>query len=466
MNLRERALKGGTYLVGRHFAMVALAVVGQPLLARMIGPAAYGIWVAARQIVDYASLLSGWGIDVYLLRKEGELSKEHADQGFTLLAILGTSGTLVTLLAVPWIQRWTRLAGFSWVLAGVVCSMPLSLVSWVALNQLERALEFRAPVRIELAGRVVFYSLGLALAFWGWGVWGLVCALWSERVLTLALLHRAAHYRPRLRYDRALAREMVGYGLGYAASTWIYQLRSLVVPFIVGRYANATAVGYIGLAERLLAALGFAKTIGWRLAMVVLAKVQDDRTRLGRAISEGVMLQVLALSPLLLVFGLLLPYLVPWVFGARWVPMEQIFPFLAVGYLASSMFNLHSSALYVLRRNGRVAIFYLAHVLLFGGAAFFFVRRLGWIGYGWAEIAALSSYAVIHLYTAAEVRGLDYGLALPISLATGLALFVYQIGWPAVLGLVALAAWPQTWRVLGRYTREILKPVQSPGTNA
>jgi O-antigen/teichoic acid export membrane protein len=460
VNLRRRAIEGGAYLAVRHFVAVALGLVGQPLLARMIGPGAYGLWIAGRQLSDYARGLCAWGIDVYLIRKEGELSQQASDEGFTLLGLLGLAGTALTLIALPWIQHWTRLTGLSPVLAALTAAIPLSLVSLVPFAQLERALDYRALAKIELAGRVLFYLVALALAAGGWGVWALVSAVWLEQIFSLVMLHLASAYRPHLHHDRLLAREMVGYGLGYSASTWIYLLRGLVLPFIVGRYAGATAVGYVGLAERLVAVLSFVKGAAWRLSMAVFAKVQDDKPRLARAINEGAMLQVLALAPVLMLFGLLLPYVVLWIFGLKWMPVGRIYPFIAAGCLANSMFNLHSSALYVLRRNGQVAVFHLVHIILFAGAAFLLVRRLGWIGYGWAELAALPSYVVLHIYTATEVEGLHYRLALLLALGAGLALFGSQLGWPAWLGLAALALWPETWRVSVRYLKELFRPNQ------
>jgi O-antigen/teichoic acid export membrane protein len=454
VSLRRRALQGGAYMTVRHLVVAALGMIGQPLLARMVGPASYGLWVAARQLSEYVRGVCGWGIDVYLIRKEGELSRQAADQAFTLLALLGLVGSALTLVMLPSIQHWTRLNGLSWVLAAIIATMPLSLVSLVPFAQLERALDYRALAKIEVGGRVLFYAASLALAVSGWGVWALVSAIWVEQLFTLVMLHLAAAYVPRLHHERTLAKEMTGYGLSYAASTWVYQLRALVVPFIVGRYAGPTAVGYVGLADRLVVSLTFVKSAAWRLSMAVLAKVQGDRVRLGRAVSEGAILQALALAPLLLLFRLVLPYLVPWLFGFKWKPVEHIYPFIATGYLVNSIFSLDSSALYVLRRNGQVAVFHLLHVILFAGAAFFLVRRLSWIGYGWAEIAALPSYVLLHRYAAAEVGELHYAPVLLFALAAGLALFGEELGWPAGIGLVALALWPGTWKFCARYLNE------------
>ena len=453
-SLRQCAIKGGTYLAVRHSVGVVFAVIGQPLLARIIGPPAYGLWVAAVQLSTCVRSLSGWGIDVYLIRKEGELPRITCDQAFTMLASLGLIGTGLTLTAIPLIERWTRLHGLPPILAAVSAAMPLTLIALVPAAKLERALDYRVLGTIELVGRGIFYVVALALAAHGLGVWGLVVGVWLEQVFSVTMLHIAAEYKPRFRHDPALAREMVRYGLGFSGSVWLYQLRGLVSPFIVGRYAGAAAVGYIGLAERLVAVAGFAKDATWRLSMAVLAKVQDDKSRLGRAVTEGSRLQVLAMASTLLMLGLVLPQVLTHFFGEKWAAVAQVYPFIAAGALANSVFNIHASVLYVLRRNNNVSIFNGAYVILFGAAAFLLVRGAGWLGYGWAELIAIPSYTLLHAYTAAQVQSLDYRFTIPLALAAGSAFFWSYLGAPALSGLLIVGLYPATWKLLHRYASE------------
>jgi O-antigen/teichoic acid export membrane protein len=453
-SLRQSAIRGGTYLALRHSVGVGFAVVGQPLLARIIGPPAYGLWIAAVQLSTCVRSLSAWGIDVYLIRKEGELPRITCDQAFAMLGSLGLIGTGLTLTALSLIERWTRLHGLPPVLAAITGAMPLTLIALVPAAKLERALDYRALGTIELVGRGIFYVTALVLAARGSGVWGLVAAVWLEQVFSVTMLHVAAGYRPRFHREPALAREMVRYGLGFSASVWLYQLRGLVNPLIVGRYVGAAAVGYIGLAERLVAVAGFAKDATWRLSMAVLAKVQDDKMRLGRAVSEGSRLQVLAVAATLLMLGFVLPRLLTHFFGEKWAAVAQVYPFIASGAVANSVFNIHASVLYVLRRNKNVSIFHGTYIILFGTAAFLLVRSTGWLGYGWAELIAIPSYALLHAYTAAQIEGLDYRFTIPLALAAGSAFFWPYLGVPALSGLLILGLYPATWKLLHRYASE------------
>jgi len=244
---------------------------------------------------------------------------------------------------------------------------------------------------------------------------------------------------------------MISYGLGFSASMWIWQLRSLVNPLIVGRYAGVEAVGFIALAIRLVESLGFVKGVAWRVSIAALAKVQDEGARLTKAITDGMRLQVLALGVLFLGFVLIGPWLLPILLGERWAPVMQISSFVALGYLVNALFSLHSSALYVVQRNWEVAFFHLIHIILFAGGALLLVPRLGIIGYGWSEVIALLSYPIIHFQLVKYVGNPKYFLAGIWTLAFAIALFWQWIGIAAFLPLLGILAYPATWRTLKGY---------------
>src|SRR5439155_3764686 len=179
--------------------------------------------------------------------------------------------------------------------------------------------------------------------------------------------------------------------------------------------------------------------------------------RLGRAVAEGTRLQLLAVGPFLVAFGWVAPTAIPALFGPAWAPAAIVYPFIALSYMANAMFSLHSSALYVLQRNWAVTVFHLLHIALFAGTALVLVPKIGVIGYGLAEVAALPAYTIVHRAVQRHVGVLTYGLAAAWALGFGLALFYRWLGWWSVIGLAAAMAWPQTWTELSTTVRRVVR---------
>jgi hypothetical protein len=110
------------------------------------------------------------------------------------------------------------------------------------------------------------------------------------------------------------------------------------------------------------------------LAVVALGWLHSDRARLKRALEESTALQVLALGPMLAVFSVVSPWLVPRLFGPRWHELIYIFPFLALAQLSASLFTMHGSALLAMGNARAVAISNLARILIIAVVA----PPLGW----------------------------------------------------------------------------------------
>jgi O-antigen/teichoic acid export membrane protein len=441
--LRARIFEGGALLMGRQVVSMGLSLIGLLVITRIIGPAAYGPYVAALGICQYAQNLGQAGIGVYLVRATGEVTERTFDVATTLLLISAVALMLVLEASLGLIARWIPMPGLTPLLAVLLVSVVFQTIAVGASARLERALDFRRVAMIEMAGQLLYYAAALPLVFTGFGVWSLVTGWCLQQFFLCVAFHVAARYRPRLAWDSAIARSMLNYTMGYAAADWLWQLRNLVNPLIVGHFLAAEAVGQVGLAIRMLELLSFTTTIAYRLSVAVLSKVQHDPAKLVEAATDGMRLQTLALGPVLLGFSWFGGILLGLVFGPRWDPVMQVYPYLALSYLTNAQFNIHSSILYVLHRNWAVSWFHIVHIVLFAGAAWLLVDRFGLVGYGYAEMVALLSYPVIHRSVRLAVGSPHYAISALWWAAIAIGLFWRQLGpWDIAVPIAVLLCPP------------------------
>lgn len=441
--LRGKIFEGGALLMGRQLVSMGLSLIGLLVITRIIGPAAYGPYVAALGICQYAQNLGQAGIGAYLVRAPGDVAEQTYDIATTLLIISAVVLLAILESSLGLIAQWVRLPGLTPLLAVLLVSVVFQTIAVGASAKLERALDFRRVAMIEMVGQLLYYGCALPLVFLGFGVWSLVTGWCLQQLYLCVAFHVAARYWPKLAWDTAIVRSMLNYTLGYAASDWLWQLRGLVNPLIVGHFLPAEAVGQVGLAIRLLELLSFTKTVAYRLSVAVLAKVQHDRAKLVEAATDGMRLQTLALGPVLIGFSWFGGMLLSLVFGKRWDPVMQVYPYLALSYLTNAQFNIHSSILYVLHRNWAVSWFHIVHIVLFAGAAWVFVDRFGIVGYGYAEMAALLSYPVIHRSVRLATGSPNYGISALWWAGIAIGLFWRELGpWDIAVPILALLCPP------------------------
>jgi PST family polysaccharide transporter len=430
------------FLALRHGIDAPLGLLGESLIARWIGPSAYGLWIGASRCTFYVASVSSLSLGHYLLRKQGEPERVHYDQAFSLLLLTGLAACLLSAALATRLAPVLGIGKVAPVAIAFLLAVPVTITSAVPRALLERAMRHREVAAVEAGAKCVFYIVGCGLSFLGWGIVAIALGFWIQQVVLALLLYAVAAYRPRLVRNRGIAREMAGWGLRYSAANWIMQARSLVNPLIVGGTYGIAAVGYVGLAERMVSALCFFGAAAWRLSMVVLAKMNSDRKRIARAVSEGMELQVLSRAPFLIAGSIALAYLLVPLFGPRWRPVGDIYPFIAAAALLHGLFILHESALFAVGDTRAVALFHAVHVVVFALAALMLTRRMGWLGYGWAEFAVAPAYAMLHHSMTTHIGKVDYHFSGALVCAAGMALFWRQLGLGAMAGLALLAIWP------------------------
>ena len=432
--LRRRVLSGGLYLAVREGLGIVVRLAGVLALTRLLAPAEFGTYAGSAALVTFLGYVAQWGTEIFLIRRESEPSKRLYDEVFTFLLI---STAAIGALALGAALAAHAAAGVHvGPFAVMLVALPLNALWAPAQAKIERAFRFRAMAVLELGGDVVLYatSVGVVL-FAGAGVWGPVAGYVTWQGFLLAASYGMARYRPTIALSRASAREIAGFGLTFSAATWIERGREVVNPLVVGPLLGAAAVGYVAVALRLGDTLSFATRATWRVAIAALGRVQSDLGRVRRALEEGMVLQVLAAGTVLGGFSLIAGEAVPVVFGERWTPTLEVFPYVAAAYLVMATFALHNSLLYVLRRNQRVAAINALRLASLTGLSVALLPSLGIAGFGVALLASQSSVVLLDrevrrvLGRYRPQRGLAWLSALLPPMFTPFA------GWPLALAL-------------------------------
>src|SRR5207247_10761164 len=113
---------------------------------------------------------------------------------------------------------------------------------------------------------------------------------------------------PRVVFDLKETRKMLSFGIGFTSSMRVWQLRTLVNPLLVGRFAGADGVAFVALAVRIAEALGTLRLAAGRMAIAALARLQDRRNQFRIAVDRASLLPIMKQGTLHLAFFLASPF--------------------------------------------------------------------------------------------------------------------------------------------------------------
>ncbi len=454
-NLSSQTLRGGAYLAARYGLGVFVSLGNMLVMTWWIGPHAYGLFVTAIGLVAFLSSLARAGVDTYLVRIEPAPHDSLYQVASTLVLAIAAALTLGGAALAPVLVRWYGSSEFVAPYLVLLLTIPLAGLTGIPMAKLERGLNFRCVAGIELGGQSLGLLLAAILAWSGLGVWAPVTGQIGWQAFVLVATFVSARLLPGLRFDPGEARKMLSFGFGLTASSRTWQLRTLVSPLLVGRFAGVEAVAFVGLAIRIAEALGTFRLAAGRMAIAALSRLQNQHDQFCAALEQALFLQVITLGPLLCAFALLGPFVVRHLIGVRWMPSLVVYPFVAAGVLLNAVYNLQASALFVAGRPWIVMRSYLGHIALLSAGTLLLLPRLGIVGYGWAELLACGPYLLIHVGVA-RTAVISYRKLAPwlLIFLTVIFLPMSSPGWALCLSVPLLAgtmAW--VWRQASASTK-------------
>jgi PST family polysaccharide transporter len=285
---RPRAL-GRSFLLGSVYVGLGnwfsapLNFAIQILIARMLGPADYGLYAFVFAISGFLGIIGAFSLGLALIQSRDE-SQSLYDTALVITLGLGLIGLLASAAVAP--VLWTfRTPQAAWFLVVMALGRIALLMSAVPYARLERTLRYGPLAIITLITRNVPNFVALWMVWAGFGVWSLPIRDVLASVLELLLKTAVAGYRFRGQVCREAGRKLMRF------SRPMFLMRSMEIAFqwtdrvAVGAFLGNVATGLYHQA-RLLSETGLIATRPlFPMVFNLYARVQDDPSRLARSFS-------------------------------------------------------------------------------------------------------------------------------------------------------------------------------------
>lgn len=433
-DLKQKVLKGSISLTLRQLLASALSLVSVFVIARTLGPALYGVVSASLGIFYFFRWTIRFGLGTYIVRQP-DLKDEEVEQ---ILYLYGLGGLLICVglwLLAPAFSWWIGRSEITLLLRLLLPALWIDLIGSVSMSLLQRQLRFDLVSLVESVSMIVNYLLSVPIVLMYSSVLGPILGVVLQYVVAtgLSIFFMPVKWRNRLSWK--VLEAPVRYGISYYSSNCFFNLRELTVPLFVSRLAGIEAVGYTNITIRMAHQLLLLRKVIRRMSIGVMAKVVDNAAATRSALTQGMVYQALLMGAVCALFGSCATWLIPAVFGEKWLLSAQLFPLIGIATLVGAIFDLHSATLYAVAKNRDVSILNVAYIGSLWLACVVLIPPLGFWGYGVAELVALPSYFLVHRSVTKLFGSPDYSLAAWL-VATSLPPLLAGIFLPPTVALV------------------------------
>jgi PST family polysaccharide transporter len=291
-----------------------------PILARLIGPAEYGIVALAMPVILLANMLSDGGL-VSALARLPDADRTVESSAFWITVGVGLSLALATCAAafpIGWALDQPKLP---WLIIALSPILLMNSITAVSNGRIIRERRFGAFAAGDALSNITGAAVALLAATHGWGAWSLVAqqlALWVCKLVWITSRGRA---QVGFVFRFGEVRELVKFGANNLGSTISDFVSKNVDNIIIGGVLGATSLGYYAMAYQVIRVPDLLISGPfWFYIFTALSRAthRGERSTIQELAQASLRLSSTALAPLFCGLALVADLAAPVFLGPKW----------------------------------------------------------------------------------------------------------------------------------------------------
>lgn len=355
-------------------------------IARLIGPESFGLIGMLTVFMLLAESVVTNGFAQALIQKSHKMTENDASTIFYVNFIWGVCMYALLFLVAPAIANFYQeplLVDISRVLFLVILINSLSVV---VRAKLTINIDFKSQAIAGTFATVLSSIVALYLAFEGYGLWALVWLILSKAIFLNIGLWFFCHWHPKFIFSLESFKELFKFGSNLMFAGLGATLLNNLYIALIGRYFNATNVGYFTQATNLSSFLsGFITSTLQGVTYPIMTSIKEDRSRLIDVYKQLISITMIVSLPLLVGFAAIANDFVLLFLGREWLPTV---PVLIALCLARAMTPISAINMNILNALGRSDLFLKVDLSKYPMvlAGFFIGINYGIEGVAWAMV--------------------------------------------------------------------------------
>jgi len=444
MSLKQKTIKGLFWSFSSQGGKQAAQFIITVILARLLSPNDFGLVGMAVVFTGFADVFKDLGISKALIQKQ-DIDQRHLSTAFWInigfgllltLVIMGISPIIAQFYGKPEIRSILMLLSLNFIFSSFTIIQQTILVKEMDF----RSLTIRDMVAITGAG-----SIGIYMAYSGFGVWSLVSQMLSYTILNGILLWRLSRWRPKLIFSYDAIKDMIHFSVNFTGFNIVNYLARNVDYLLIGRFLGAQSLGIYALAHKLMMAP--LTNISWVITRVMFpafSKINHDLARLRNIYLKITRFISYIAFPLVLGLFIVAPELVGAVFGPKWSTAIVLIRILCVCSLFHSIYTTTTSIILSQARSDLLFKLSIFNVLCVASAIFFGLRW-GLVGVAlsytieqivWVIFVQRITNSLIKMDSTIFIKNLSQSIIISLVMFTAVLVLKQLVNWTGIISLV------------------------------
>lgn len=362
-SLADRSITAAKWNLGGNFGRAAFQFVVGIVLARLLGPEAFGLVAIGWLVVNMGMLVADAGFAAAIVQRP-QVSDDEVDFVFTVQLAFGLLLTGAAIAASAPLAAFFREPDAEAVIQAMSVLFVIRALGQTSTALLSRDLRHKVvQIGTLLSYLVGFVGVAIPMALAGSGVWGLVFGSLAQAAINTLIVITASRRLPR--FGLKFSRDIFGFGgkvLAANIGSWIILNVDSV---LVGRNLATESLGIYNRALMLVAQPAAAAVTAFQgVLFASCSRAESDAHRITRAYRAFTAAISLLCFPAFLTVAAIPETVIMAIYGPKWRAAIAILPALALAMIVHALLALvgpvlmaiNKTKLEVMAQYGTVAI--------------------------------------------------------------------------------------------------------------
>ena len=324
------------------------------ILARLLSPSDFGLIGMLAIFVAISNVFIEGGLAKALIQrkdcKDIDFSTAFvANVGMSLMiyvVLFLTAPLIADFYDEPILTDITRILSLNFVLGSFNIVQRAKLMANV---------DFKSLAQINVISTIVSGIIGIAMAFYGWGVWSLVGQTLCSTIVLLLLFPFYSKWRPSIKFSPNSFRQLFGFGSKLIATGVYSVILNNISTICIGRFYKSNQLGFYTRASQFSEIISSTMfDVLGNVTFPVLSHLQDDREKLVLVYRKSLFITAMLIFPMMILCALLSRPMVIILLTEKWLPCVVLMQWL---FLARMFTPLSAINMNILNAVGRSDLF-------------------------------------------------------------------------------------------------------------
>ena len=345
MSIKNQAAKGMMWNFIERFSTKGIQFVLTIVIARILSPDDYGLVAMLSIFMAIAQTLVDSGFGNALIQKK---NRTEADYSTTFYFNIFISALIYLLLFIsaPWIAQFYNQPKLVMIARVYGILIVLNSFAAVQMTRLTIALDFRKLAFASLLSVSVGGSIGIIMAYQGYGVWALVFQALFGSLAWGSGLWLFARWMPKWCFSIKSFRTLFSFGSKILFSSLLHTLYTNMYSLVVGKFFNTSTLGYFNRAYTLglFPAQNFSNIIQ-KVIYPIQCSYQDENEKFDQIFISYLRISGFVLFPLMIGFAVLANPVITLLLTERWLPIVSLLQIICISMMWLPMMQANVSVL-------------------------------------------------------------------------------------------------------------------------